>query len=125
MLEEEGLVPEAEPTEDTPLQSSSSSNGNKVKEGAQFLRAQTAKLFEITQEGPLSFRILAFLGGIGMIVAGLIDIIADSIMTFNPAGLLVALYAFIFGIIICAIEGKRFDIPDHIEKTAKFYFRIL
>jgi len=120
MLEEEGLAPEAEPTEDTPLQSSSSSktNENKVKEGAR-------KLFNITREGPLSFRILAFLGGIGMIVAGLIDIIADSIVTFNPAGLLVALYAFIFGILICAIEGKRFDIPDHIEKTAKFYFRIL
>lgn len=123
MLEEEGLTRESEPTEGTPL-SSSGSSGNKVKDGAEFVKAQTAKLFEMTQEGPLSFRILAFLGGIGMIVAGLIDIVADS-MTFNPAGLLVALYAFIFGIIICAIEGKRFDIPDHIEKTAKFYFRIL
>jgi hypothetical protein len=119
----------AVPLESTPLNVNATNAGDgtdyvvsaALEDGTDFLKKQASKLFQMCREGPLSFRILAFLGGIGMIFASLVH----PIIHFSVPALLIAFYTFWFGVLICVIEGRVFDVPKSWQSTVKFYFRVL
>lgn len=92
-----------------------------LEDGTDFLKRQASKLFQICREGPLSFRILAFFGGIGMVFASLVH----PIIHFSVPALVIAIYTFWFGVLICVVEGRVFDVPKSWQRTVKFYFRVL
>jgi hypothetical protein len=65
--------------------------------GATILNEGAAKIKKATQNGPLSFRIMGFIGGIAMIVSNGLGIV-DRFMSFNFTGSLIAIYGCLFGV---------------------------
>lgn len=108
-------------TEETPLTHTTSEN---VRAAPEYLKRQASKLYELSKNGPLSFRVMAFLGGLGMIVAALYDFISN-ILVLSGAGILISIYTLVFGAGICALEGRVFSFPTSWQRRMKFYFRVL
>jgi hypothetical protein len=115
------VVPTEMPTEETPFQHTAQEN---MKAAPEYLKQQALKLNKLSKEGPLSFRVMAFLGGLGMIVAALYDFISN-IVFFSRAVIMISVYTLVFGAGICTLEGKIFSFPDSWQRGLKFYFRIL
>jgi hypothetical protein len=111
------------PNEDTPFNPNRSTQEN-MEAAPEYLKRQASKLYQMSREGHLSFRVLAFLGGVGMICAALYDFV-DSIFADLGAGILITFYTFAFGVGICALEGKIVAFPVAWQRNMKFYFRIL
>jgi hypothetical protein len=65
--------------------------------GASVINAAGGKIIQATQDGPLSFRIMGFIGGMAMIVSNGLGIV-DRFMSFNFTGSLIAIYGCLFGI---------------------------
>ena len=108
-------------TEATPFAQTTEEN---VRAAPDYLKRQASKLYELSKNGPLSFRIMAFLGGLGMVAAALYDFICN-ILVFSGAGILISIYTLVFGAGICALEGRVFSFPASWQRVIKFYFRIL
>ena len=109
------------PTEETPF---ARTTGENMRATPEYLKCQASKLYQLFQKGPVSFRVMAFLGGLGMIAAALYDFILN-ILIFSGAGLLISVYTVVFGAGICALEGRMFSFPASWQRSIKFYFRIL
>mmetsp|Transcript_28814 Transcript_28814/g.47662 ORF Transcript_28814/g.47662 Transcript_28814/m.47662 type:complete len:134 (-) Transcript_28814:559-960(-) len=116
-----GSKEEEAPSEATPFNRSTQEN---IQAAPEYLKRQASKLYELSKKGPLSFRVLAFLGGLGMICAAIYDFI-DSIFEDLGSGILITFYTLAFGAGICALEGKIFSFPPSWQRNMKFYFRIL
>ena len=108
-------------TEETPLAHTAAEN---VRAAPEYLKRQASKLYELSKNGPLSFRVMAFMGGVGMIAAALFDFISN-ILVFSGAGILISIYTLVFGAGICALEGRVFSFPASWQGVIKFYFRVL
>jgi hypothetical protein len=65
--------------------------------GVSAINAAGEKIKKATQDGPLTFRIMGFIGGIAMIVSNGLGIV-DRFMSFNFTGSMIALYGCLFGI---------------------------
>ena len=86
----------AEKTENAPLISSSQAQVAAAA-GAGAINAASSKIKKATQDGPLTFRIMGFIGGLAMIVSNGLGIV-DRFMSFNFTGSLIAIYGCLFGI---------------------------
>lgn len=86
----------AKQPEESPLLTSSQAQLAAVA-GANILNEGAAKIKKATQNGPLSFRIMGFIGGLAMIVSNGLGIV-DRFMSFNFTGSLVAIYGCLFGL---------------------------
>ena len=64
-------------TEETPFLRPSTEE--RFQAAPEYLKRQASKLYEMSKNGPLSFHIMAFLGGLALIVAALVDL--DDIIT--------------------------------------------
>ncbi|KAG7342299.1 COPI associated protein [Nitzschia inconspicua] len=89
-------------TESAPLISSSQAQVAAAA-GVSVINEASSKIKKATQDGPLTFRILGFIGGIAMIVSNGLGIV-DRFMSFNFTGSLVAIYGCLFGIMITLLE---------------------
>jgi hypothetical protein len=75
--------------------------------GASAINAASSKIKQATQDGPLTFRIMGFIGGIAMIVSNGLGIV-DRFMSFNFTGSLIAIYGCLFGIMSeCEFTQER------------------
>lgn len=72
--------------------------------GAIMVNQATERVRAARTEGPLTCRMLGFLGGLAMIVSNLIAIL-DRFFSFNFTGALIAVYGTAFGVIIALIEA--------------------
>jgi hypothetical protein len=77
---------------------------------------------QLAEEGPKPFQLLAFLGGIGMILTCIFDFQAVGFHSFGFV--LINFYAWVFGIFIAALEGTVIwvDLPNfhrHISNYVK------
>mmetsp|Transcript_3238 Transcript_3238/g.5478 ORF Transcript_3238/g.5478 Transcript_3238/m.5478 type:complete len:249 (+) Transcript_3238:22-768(+) len=72
--------------------------------GAQFVNASAEKIHKDRTEGPLTYRAMAFMGGLAMIPSNIINV-PSRFFSFHFSGALIALYGTIFGIIITMLEG--------------------
>lgn len=64
----------------------------------------------LVEEGPLSFRAVAFLGGFFMILASVLDLIDQDKDDLTAMGELITVFLWVFGIIILTLEGRPFNI---------------
>jgi len=64
----------------------------------------------LVEEGPLSFRAIAFLGGFFMILASVLDLIDQDKDDLTAMGELITVFLWVFGIIIMTLEGRPFNI---------------
>lgn len=92
--------------------SSSNVSMQNVASAATFVNEQVGKVRQLAEEGPLSFRVLAFLGGVAMIVTSVLDWVGE-IFAFKLLRCLISIYTFLFGIVICILEGRTFVPETH------------
>lgn len=81
------------------------------------------KVQKARAEGPLSYRILSFLGGLAMIVSNGLAIL-DRFFSFNVAGALIAIYGVCFGVVITIIEGG-WACPTRLQNGIRHYAKFL
>ncbi|CAM9879711.1 unnamed protein product, partial [Choristocarpus tenellus] len=65
------------------------------------------------RDGPISIRILSYIGGIMMVVLGFFSFFG-AFFTLNPVGALVQIYLFFFGWLIVFMEAKNAVLPKSI-----------
>jgi len=95
----------------------------KATVGATAINEAAIKVQKARSEGPLSYRILSFLGGLAMIVSNGIAIL-DRFFSFNVAGALIAIYGVCFGVIITIIEGG-WACPTRLQNGIRHYAKFL
>ena len=78
-----------------------------TRTGRDIGEATVANVRKVAEDGPLSFRVLAFLGGVLMIVTSILSVLSD-VFTFSIMSSLISVYTFIFGLFILVLEGKMF-----------------
>jgi len=78
-----------------------------------YVRSQAEKLRARAQEGPLPFSILAFLGGIAIVITNALDLIFE-LFHLSPLAALMSVYCIIFGVVICKMEGRRWEVDTSI-----------
>ena len=96
VISTQSITTMAEKTENAPLISSSQAQVAAAA-GAGAINAASSKIKKATQDGPLTFRIMGFIGGLAMIVSNGLGIV-DRFMSFNFTGSLIAIYGCLFGI---------------------------
>jgi hypothetical protein len=80
-----------------------------TKAAGLFVQTQAQKLRTRAQQGPLPFSILAFLGGIAMVVTNFFDLLFE-IFYLSPMAALMSTYCVIFGLVIIKMEGRRWEL---------------
>lgn len=84
---------------------------------ASFVNEQVGKVRQMATEGPLSFRVLAFLGGVAIIITSVLDLLGE-IFHLSVIKAVVSVYTFIFGVFICILEGRTF-VPETLKYQRK------
>jgi len=72
--------------------------------------SESSDLQYLIEEGPLSFRAIALLGGFFMILASILDLIDQDAADLSAMNELITVFLWIFGIIIVTLEGRPFHI---------------
>jgi hypothetical protein len=78
--------------------------GAAASAGTGLINASAEKIKKARSEGPLTYRVMAFIGGLAMIASNAIAIL-DRFFSFRFASAMIALYNTLFGILISIIEG--------------------
>ena len=91
--------------------------------GASFVNASAEKIQQARKEGPLTFRMLGFVGGLAMIVSNGIAIL-DRFFSFNFAGAMIALYGVFFGVIITMLEAPG-PCSQRLQGGIRYYAKFL
>mmetsp|Transcript_1509 Transcript_1509/g.2109 ORF Transcript_1509/g.2109 Transcript_1509/m.2109 type:complete len:253 (-) Transcript_1509:286-1044(-) len=92
-------------------------------EGAKFVNASADKIKAARAEGPLTFRMLGFLGGLAMVFSNGIAIL-DRFFSFNYSGFIIAVYGVVFGLIITSLEAPG-PCSRFLTKGIRFYAKFL
>jgi len=74
-------------------------------------------------EGNAIFRLLAFLAGLFMTILSFIDFFSGIVGT-SKADIVISVYTFVFGIIICLLEGRSYICSARLRSASSFYVRI-
>ncbi|CAM9152555.1 unnamed protein product [Discosporangium mesarthrocarpum] len=72
------------------------------------------------RDGPISVRILSYIGGIMLVVMGFFSFFGNFI-TLNAVGALVQVYLFFFGWVIVFLEGRNSVLPTSVVKNIHKY----
>ena len=72
--------------------------------GAQFVNQAANKIHRDRTEGPLTYRAMAFIGGLGLIATNVING-PSRFFSFHFAGAMISFYNFLFGWVIVFLEG--------------------
>lgn len=91
--------------------------------GASFVNDASAKIQAARADGPLTFRMLGFIGGLAMIVSNGLAIL-ERFFSFSFASALIAIYGVFFGVIITVLEGP-FPCRARIHTGISFYAKFL
>lgn len=110
------------PSSTTPLISAQSASAAAAT-GAGLINAASSQILKAQAEGPFTFRILGFIGGLAMIVSNGIAIL-DRFFSFNFAGAMIAIYGVFFGIIIALLEGP-FPFKERVQGGIRFHAKFL
>lgn len=85
-----------------------------------------SKIKKASQNGPLTFRMMGFVGGIAMVISNGLAIL-DRFMGFNWPGALIAFYECIFGIMIVLLEMPNIKCcqPEGLGHRIRYYCKFL
>ena len=76
-------------------------------EAGTYVKDTASKIIHQAEKGPLPLRVVAFLGGVAMIAASIIDAF-HGVWHGDVIHIMVAVYVCIFGAMICILEGAEF-----------------
>ena len=97
----------------------------RAAEAASYVQSKGQEIFEMAESGPLPLRVVAFLGGIAMIIASIVDA-ALGMWHLDIIHILVSVYVCIFGALICILEGAQFlpswmiSVQGSLHENARF-----
>jgi len=91
--------------------------------GVSLINASAAKIKKDRMEGPMTYRVMAFIGGLAMIFSNSIAIL-DRFFSFRFASATIATYNCLFGILIATIEGPFFC-SKRLGKRVRYYAKFL
>jgi hypothetical protein len=91
--------------------------------GVGMVNASTEQFKKALAEGPITFRVMAFIGGLAMIVSNGIAIL-NRIFSFQFAGAMIAMYGVIFGVVISVLEGPMSS-SKRIQASIRYYAKFL
>jgi len=91
--------------------------------GAGIVNATSSKIKKARADGPLTFRMLGFLGGIAMIISNGIAIL-ERFFSFHFANCLIAIYGVCFGILIVLMDAP-IPLGRKIQEGIRYYFKFL
>ena len=87
----------------------------RAAEAANYVKTTAHSIAEMGEGGPLPLRVFAFLGGILMIVASIVDA-ARGMWHVDLIHILISIYVCAFGALICILEGGQF-LPSWIASV--------
>ena len=93
-------------TEDSTTEAPKSPKERAVEAGT-YVKDTASKIIHQAEKGPLPLRVVAFLGGVAMIAASIIDAF-HGVWHGDVIHIMVAVYVCIFGAMICILEGAEF-----------------
>ena len=91
--------------------------------GATFVNESADKIKKARADGPLTFRMLGFLGGLAMIVSNSISFL-DRFFSFNYSGFIIGVYGVFFGIIITLLEAPG-PCSRRLNSGIRYYAKFL
>mmetsp|Transcript_6757 Transcript_6757/g.13173 ORF Transcript_6757/g.13173 Transcript_6757/m.13173 type:complete len:257 (-) Transcript_6757:793-1563(-) len=91
------------------------SNKDRAAEAAGYVKSKGNEIIEMAEAGPLPLRVLAFLGGIAMIAASIIDAVRG-MWHLDVIHVMVSVYVCLFGALICVLEGAQF-LPSRVTSV--------
>jgi hypothetical protein len=91
--------------------------------GAGFVNATAEKIQKARADGPLTFRMLGFIGGLAMIVSNGIAVL-ERFFSFNFTGAMIAVYGIMFGVIITMLEAPG-PCSRRLQGGIRFYAKFL
>lgn len=91
--------------------------------GTSFVNNAYTRITEAQRDGPLTFRMLGFIGGLAMTVSNALSIL-DRFFSFNFAGSLLAVYGVFFGLVITTIEGPG-PCARRLDSGIRYYAKFL
>ena len=91
--------------------------------GATFVNQSADKIKKARADGPLTFRMLGFLGGLAMVFSNGIAIL-DRFFSFNYSGFVIATYGVFFGIIITLLEAPG-PCSRRLNSGIRYYAKFL
>mmetsp|Transcript_16930 Transcript_16930/g.38081 ORF Transcript_16930/g.38081 Transcript_16930/m.38081 type:complete len:259 (-) Transcript_16930:537-1313(-) len=95
-----------------------------ISKGTSYVKKTARRIQDLATRGPLSFRVLAYLGGLAMAVTSAFDMISQ-FTSFHPVNTLVAFYTLLLGIVIVLLEGKQFSCPTYLVRGIHYYAKFL
>jgi hypothetical protein len=114
----------SEATEKKALLDSSAVSGAAVA-GAGLVNASAEKIRQARADGPLTFRMLGFLGGLAMILSNGLAIL-ERFFSFNLAGALIAIYGVFFGTLIVLMDAPMPGFcATKVQGSIRYYFKFL
>jgi hypothetical protein len=92
--------------------------------GAGMLNASAEQIRKALAEGPMTYRVMAFIGGLAMIVSNGIAILSR-LFSFQFAGAVIAMYGVMFGIAISFLEGPPVVYSERVLASIRYYAKFL
>jgi hypothetical protein len=108
--------------EDKPLLDASMA-AQAASAGAGWVNASASKIQRARLDGPLTFRMLGFVGGIAMILSNGIAIL-ERFFSFNFSGCLIAIYGVAFGVIIVMMDAPG-PCSQRLQSGVRYYAKFL
>jgi len=94
-------------TETEPSEQKSPQQSLSFVEAGEYVKETASNILHQAEKGPLPLRVVAFLGGVAMIVASILDALRG-VWLANVIHIMVSVYVCLFGALICILEGADY-----------------
>jgi len=111
-------------SDDTKMTLQAAMNSAAAASALEFANKQLKEIRALATDGPLSFQVLAMLGGVAMTLQSVFGSLGK-FMSFSPLRMLIELYCGIFGLLIFVLEGKRYAFTLKFQKIVHEYAKFL
>jgi len=107
-------------TETEPSEQKSPQQSLSFVEAGEYVKETANNILHQAEKGPLPLRVVAFLGGVAMIVASILDALRG-VWLANVIHIMVSVYVCLFGALICILEGAEYLPAWTITVQATFH----
>jgi hypothetical protein len=105
------------------IHSSTTAAATTTVAGAGMVNASTEQIRTALTQGPMTFRVMAFIGGLAMIVSNGI-VILHRLFSLQFSGAMIATYGVIFGVIISVLVGPL-TCSKRMQASIRYYAKFL
>eukprot|EP00519_Triparma_laevis_P007495 CAMPEP_0182511752 /NCGR_PEP_ID=MMETSP1321-20130603/31002_1 /TAXON_ID=91990 /ORGANISM="Bolidomonas sp., Strain RCC1657" /LENGTH=271 /DNA_ID=CAMNT_0024718461 /DNA_START=33 /DNA_END=845 /DNA_ORIENTATION=+ len=129
-----GSAPSSDPPDTAPLLTDAAATASTLLTSAldsasqaaafSYLKDQLTSLHSSAHKGPMTFRVLSFLGGLAMILQCSTGTFGK-LFSFSPLQALIEVYCLIFGVITVILEGQEYAFLRPFRTSVQSYCKLL